>query len=190
MTPGRAEFAFSAPAAPPRAPRSRCPRRPAGSDLRSVILYPYGIERWGARRSGGVRAATSSSMTLVSREALDHRLFYLTPSAWPPRGACFRPVAGPVVFAPPVLGVDSGMAGGSARRGNVGSHLHSATGNAGSHLRSAITTAEWRCDRRVRSPLCSNCRSGDVTPIPGRPSIHRTESTRHSAGRRGRPPPH
>src|SRR4051812_26985573 len=27
-----------------------------------------------ARRSGGVRAATSCSMTLVSREALDHRL--------------------------------------------------------------------------------------------------------------------
>jgi len=34
----------------------------------------------GARRSGGVRAATSCSMTLVSREALDHRLMAPTAS--------------------------------------------------------------------------------------------------------------
>ena len=56
--------------------RARSPRIP----------YPSGIEQWGARRSGGVRAATSGSMTLVSREALDHRLMASTAS-----GVAFGP---------------------------------------------------------------------------------------------------
>ena len=41
---------------------------------------PPGWHMWGERRSGGVRAAVSCSMTLVSREALDHRLFSPTAS--------------------------------------------------------------------------------------------------------------